>query len=318
MPFVQGLQQNRTEEDTPHVVGVVEGVQEREEIAASKRWRRSPNSRELPPHRGYPLQSDSNARLGLAATTICSLSMPSWAPRDADDALFAVNYITGITTPPKPLIFHYQVARLFLSLSPRRLWVHLSLGPNTLEETSLQLSLRKFIFLGVFTRNPRHAEKRAILLDKQTHHKGEVGGPLRARCCGENGLVLCLAMRTFIQAQPPIFFHALQQVCPRTKHLGCEKPEFTPLLGPQHSPFPPDQRKVSAPQCPPGLRPPDRSPLGPNTLEETSLQLSLRKFIFWGVFTRNPRHAEKRAILLALPRPPDLGPVRVPGSSIGC
>ena len=126
MPFVQGLQQNRTEEDTPHVVGVVEGVQEREEIAASKRWRRSPNSRELPPHRGYPLQSDSNARLGLAATTICSLSMPSWAPRDADDALFAVNYITGITTPIKPLIFSLPSGPLFSSLSPTRLWVHLS------------------------------------------------------------------------------------------------------------------------------------------------------------------------------------------------
>ena len=44
--------------------------------------------------------------------------MASRAPHDADDALFAVNYITGITTPLKPLIFHYQVAHLFVFRSP--------------------------------------------------------------------------------------------------------------------------------------------------------------------------------------------------------
>ena len=44
--------------------------------------------------------------------------MASWAPHDADDALLAVNYITGVATPPKTTHFHYQVARLFLSLSP--------------------------------------------------------------------------------------------------------------------------------------------------------------------------------------------------------
>ena len=48
--------------------------------------------------------------------------MASCAPRDADDALFGVNCITGITTH----LFHYQVARLFFSLSLTRLWVHLS------------------------------------------------------------------------------------------------------------------------------------------------------------------------------------------------
>ena len=64
MLFVQGLRGNRTEEGTPHVVGVhvesgvVEGT--REEMAASKRWRRS-HSRELRPHTGCPLQADSNA-----------------------------------------------------------------------------------------------------------------------------------------------------------------------------------------------------------------------------------------------------------------
>ena len=42
---------------------VVEGKREREEMAVGKRWRRNPNSREPPPHRECPLQSDSNAKL---------------------------------------------------------------------------------------------------------------------------------------------------------------------------------------------------------------------------------------------------------------
>ena len=50
--------------------------------------------------------------------------MASWAPHDADDALLAVNYITGVATPPKTTHFHYQVARLFLSLSPTRSGYH--------------------------------------------------------------------------------------------------------------------------------------------------------------------------------------------------
>ena len=48
------------------------------------------------------------ATLSLAATTICSLSM----------ALFAVNYITCITTPLKPRIFHYLRASSFFRSSP--------------------------------------------------------------------------------------------------------------------------------------------------------------------------------------------------------
>ena len=61
-----------------------------------------------------------------ATLSLAAANLFSQAPRDADDALFAVNYTTGITTPLKPLIFHYQVADLFFSLSPTRLWVHLS------------------------------------------------------------------------------------------------------------------------------------------------------------------------------------------------
>ena len=74
MPSVQGLRENRTEEGAPHVVevhaewGVVEGM------AANTRWRRNPNSRQLPPRRESPLQSRNAS---IAATTICSLSMAS-------------------------------------------------------------------------------------------------------------------------------------------------------------------------------------------------------------------------------------------------
>ena len=79
---------------------------------------------EPPPHRECPLQSDSSAKFSRDYNLFSFHCLPS--PRDADDALFAVNYITGITTPLKQLIFHYQMACLFFSLSPTRLWVHLS------------------------------------------------------------------------------------------------------------------------------------------------------------------------------------------------
>ena len=52
------------------------------------------------------------------------------------------------------------------------------------------------------------------------------------------------------------FFHALQQVCPRTEHHRCMKTQILLFGAPT---------QVSAPQCPPGLHPPYRSPLGPNT-----------------------------------------------------
>ena len=73
--------------------------------------KKEPPSAILPPHRK------------------CALFSPvllQALPHDADDALFAVNYITGIATPLRPLVSHYQVAHLFFALSPTRLWAHLS------------------------------------------------------------------------------------------------------------------------------------------------------------------------------------------------
>ena len=71
------------------------------------------------------------------------------------------------------------------------------------------------------------------------------------------------------------------------------KPEFNPLLGPQHSPPPPDQRKVSAPQCPPGLLPPYRSLLGPNTLRKKLPVHPHHQEVSYRGFSHNPYHAEK-------------------------
>ena len=56
----------------------------------------------------------------LAAIQLQSVLFP-WPPeppRDADDALFAVDYITGITTPLKTLICHYRVAASFCRSPP--------------------------------------------------------------------------------------------------------------------------------------------------------------------------------------------------------